>query len=611
MADYNETVAMWQELANDADPSVQAEAKAELGRLGAIRPPMQGPTPGPYKAEGKAPVDILEATRMAAESRRGAEASSPGRKARIAREIAGGYTPPPTTADSIAAMFDPEQAINDTTAAMGRFNENFAFGLPARLGDLLGITSQKQRDEFAAKSPTAAKIGGLTGTVSTAIGGPEAGVAKLAQKGVSAAAKAVPELASTMTGRALSQTVAGAGTAAAVEGARSAIAGDDLKQMGERIVDAIPAGAVTGGAGSMLTEMPLFLRQLVQRDPWVARYAAARNAGTLKNPEVAELPEGKPGIAAASDRAQQRITTRNAERMTNEGQLHEQAVNAAVAASPEQSANPAAQQLYSLASRNRTRSGQVRDPELESAINEAFDLLDVNPASGGAATTDLLAARKTLEAKAQFGQPATKENRPYRQIYDAFNQSLKGQPGQRTPVQEALAAADERFADQANQSERLNDVLYSTEETNVARGERGPGQPDVRAAKERTAAQNLSRVGDDTEAGSVRARQMQELYDSDPEFAHEIDLILAKKSQEATRPGLPQVSTNLPKLMSVPGILGIAGQNVRALNARLVDPAAELGARAIRRGSLLAQPMVPTLRDPFDAELERQRRKKK
>jgi hypothetical protein len=108
--------------------------------------------------------------------------------------------------------------------------------------------------------------------------------------------------------------------------------------------------------------------------------------------------------------------------------------------------------------------------------------------------------------------------------------------------------------------ERVNDVVYGSDRAEVP----------TRAARERRAASFLGRIGDDTQAGTVAAPQVDELAAMDPAHAEAFRRLRAKKAQERLRYGYPEISTNIEKAGH-----SFVRQNLDAAKARVALPVAE------------------------------------
>jgi hypothetical protein len=142
----------------------------------------------------------------------------------------------------------------------------------------------------------------------------------------------------------------------------------------------------------------------------------------------------------------------------------------------------------------------------------------------------------------------------------------------------------------------------------AARKGRPPQRP--RVAKEQGTATFFSRVGDENAPGKLARSAHEELAEIDPVYAAAQQLVLDRKALESVSPGLrAMVPLDFNAANSTAGgwSTETLRQNARALGGRvldpLLDPVIEHAAKASR--------VVPLLRDPLDAELDRSRRKKR
>jgi hypothetical protein len=408
-------------------------------------------------------------------------------------------------------------------------------------------------------------------------------VANYAGGGLAGAAvkKIAAPIATNALGRIVAATAEGTGAGAGGGALDATVQGTDI---GEGAKDGAIVGGALSGVASMAGEGVKAGQKLVRKIPWVDKYLSAKAAGTYVRPDMAEMPANESGVQKVVDRAQSSMMNRNAEKLSGAGSEYATETGAAKAAKPQQGADIAVQKLHELSGTNRSvRSGKIRDPELERAINETFDQLDIGP-DGNVHIDDLLSARRTIQDRAEFGSPATKDNRPYRQIYKSLNDTIDNP---------RLRAADSKYSDQMKESERFTDIMTGTEESNISRGVREDGTPDIRAPKERTASNRLKRIGDDTVAGTTDARQLEEVRGMDPAYAEQLALIEAQKAKAATSFGAPQVQSSLPRLIGkLPGA-PLVEQNARWLGSRVaapvLDAAADVGQAA---GPAITNPVV-------------------
>lgn len=134
------------------------------------------------------------------------------------------------------------------------------------------------------------------------------------------------------------------------------------------------------------------------------------------------------------------------------------------------------------------------------------------------------------------------------------------------------------------------------------------GKVDMRVAKELAGSDFFGRVGDVNEPGLRVEGLLEELAKRDPEgYAKIIEFVRSTKARDATRFGFQnQVPTNLPGAFS---FLNRGAQLGRWAAGRGLVPGMEGGGEALRQ--LPAGRLVPFLRDPSDAVLERREQEKR
>lgn len=166
---------------------------------------------------------------------------------------------------------------------------------------------------------------------------------------------------------------------------------------------------------------------------------------------------------------------------------------------------------------------------------------------------DLVKVRRLTGEKAEWGLPATPQNRPYRMLYGSLTKELEAAAPE-------IADLNHRYAGTMRDLERTNDVVYGSDTAEVP----------TRAAKERRAAQFLGRIGDETQAGTAAEPQIRELAEQDPAYAEIFNRMKAKKAQERLRYGSPKISMSAENLAT-----GAIKQNLDAATARIGLPIAE------------------------------------
>ena len=228
------------------------------------------------------------------------------------------------------------------------------------------------------------------------------------------------------------------------------------------------------------------------------------------------------------------------------------------------------------------------------------------PTAGGT----LLRRRDLAEAgNFRSPDPSTAE-REAQKIYQTFRRAV------RKASPDVIAPADDAFAASATKHERGGDILFNTEDEVVKGGRDLADTPDfeladdlaperhgieadaprLRVGKEKAATDVLMRVGDRNVPGLRVKKYLDEFAQQDPEFAKWLEFIANKKAHAGTRVGW---ETPLPD--SLGGVSKIAGfghlgaQNLRALGARVVDPAAESVHQLLSPGRLAGPALPPWL----------------
>jgi hypothetical protein len=136
---------------------------------------------------------------------------------------------------------------------------------------------------------------------------------------------------------------------------------------------------------------------------------------------------------------------------------------------------------------------------------------------------------------------------------------------------------DEAFSTIMSRLERANDIVY------------GKDTPDVadRAAAERTAAATFGRLGDSSQAGTLRADQLDELARISPSYERLTRHVRAKKAQEelrydnegATQGNFEETAARSSRTLPVVGKplewLGYTPRDQRIMEMRIGLPMAE------------------------------------
>lgn len=223
-----------------------------------------------------------------------------------------------------------------------------------------------------------------------------------------------------------------------------------------------------------------------------------------------------------------------------------------------------------------------------------------------------LGQRRALQKEAAFRSTSpTPEQLAAQEAY----QALRGAIRKAAPD---VGAADDAYSAYARQADRRRDILYRSEDNVVKGGGQHPDAPDIefadelgqeppqmRVGKEQAAATTLGRIEDTNVEGLRVAKYLDELAQQDPAFAQALDFIASKKALEGTRFSAEgMLPTSLTGAVSAGGLLPTIRQNVRALGARVVDPAADLIGRGVGPGALAVNPILQA----YAAQKERERK---
>jgi hypothetical protein len=119
-------------------------------------------------------------------------------------------------------------------------------------------------------------------------------------------------------------------------------------------------------------------------------------------------------------------------------------------------------------------------------------------------------------------------------------------------------------------------------------------------------------VGDANVPGKEARAYLEELAAQDPEIARQIDLLRAKKAQEAVRPSFKALTPlDLAGTNEAGGYGQMARQLGRSAAGHVVQPALEYGGQELGgKGGRVAPGLVPLLRDPVDALVGRKKKRK-
>jgi hypothetical protein len=492
----------------------------------------------------------------------------------------------------------PSASTGKDLAAFGvGASEDFAFGLPAKAMEATGILSKEDRERIKAESPTAGNIGGWTGLALSSIGGPEAAIARGVGAGAKAARVALPAMGRTAAARVATSAGEAALSGAATGAAKTAVDGGSLGDIADSAKGGAVIGGVVGGAAKGIAEGGRAVaskigdpRTLMGRT--VEYLQKGKKSGHFDTPEFKDLPAGKAGYNEAADNAGQKITAYNQQQLKAARSDYGKRLDTILEDSgdvPVPLDNVHAR-IETLDTENMVNGVRV-DEKLGAALDKTTRMLSRKTLDGtqlqGGTLRDVIKAKKAVEKMAEFGGPVTADNRPYRIIY-------KELADEASALDPRLAKLNAEYGKTISKLERANDILYGKEVPDVA----------GRASSERQAAARLGRLGDDTQAGTVGERQLEELAALDHKYAELLDSIELKKAYERTRYGMPQMSKSPEKWG-----LGLLEQNAGALTARVLDPAA----RGAASGASVASRAAPAITNPIvrarQKEKEREERR--
>lgn len=165
--------------------------------------------------------------------------------------------------------------------------------------------------------------------------------------------------------------------------------------------------------------------------------------------------------------------------------------------------------------------------------------------------SDLLKIKKLVANEADYGNPATPETRPYRILDKTIGRDLES-------IDPRIGEMNKRYAESMEQLEKSNEILYGAQSPDINRS----------ISKQKRARGLLGRVGDETQAATLAAKDIADLKALDPKYKEIVAPVEAKKAVERSRFGLPNISRRIENLP-----FGMIKQNVTALGAHVIDPA--------------------------------------
>lgn len=474
------------------------------------------------------------------------------------------------------ALSAGSRALDTLEAGASGFNDRFAFGLPSRALEATGLQPREQRQAIEERSPVATQLGQGTGMGADALLGPGALIGKL---GTRAAVALAPELGASTLGRVAQTAGAGALGAGTYRLADAAVQGAPIE---DQLIDGgkgAAAGALVGLGGEALGGLAGGASRLLRRNNQIGTRAAAQEAGLYDRPEMQALPPGEEGNRRAAEMGLDRVLQRDQQLGQEAGQRYQQAVGPHLGQPVDREALVRQLRAEMMGNVDPDTAAMLPNgapapgsvplrPQVQGALQGAVDRTPANPTVQGT-----LARRRAMQQDAAFDSPnPTPEQQGARDIYGTFRQGVRNSSPE-------VAAADDAFSNYARTAARRRDILFNTED-NVMRGGNQPTPtgdqilpedamaPTMRVGKEKAAATTLGRVGDENVPGLQVKRYLEELAAQDPEFAAALDMIAAKKAQEATRFGLHGHSPlSLHGATEFHGLGPLIRQNARAIGA--------------------------------------------
>lgn len=208
-----------------------------------------------------------------------------------------------------------EGAQEGLGAHSARMAETFAFGLPAKGLDLVGLSSPEEReaakaktrgDRFLGISPEEAGV--VSGFALSGAGGPEAAIAKGAEKVFRGLGAAAPVLTKTAPGRILSATGEAAVTGVGVGAGQAAVEGRDPGQILESAQEGGLIAAPFGAAGQGAAEVKRaildragaslgrrIINEVSETGPKPAAMTTRKRLAQAEDPIVREIVHGPDG----------------------------------------------------------------------------------------------------------------------------------------------------------------------------------------------------------------------------------------------------------------------------------------------------------------------------
>lgn len=306
----------------------------------------------------------------------------------------------------------------------------------------------------------------------------------------------------------------------------------------------------------------------------INKFGEPIEGGIYESPEMRDLPVGRQGRHELADSQAQGISEANAARLKAARAQYGDTVDEIIAShgqTPHPTTN--AHQALSAMEAENTVNGVTGDPGVGSAIekvrsmltqqgavrDDAATLANVMKATGipsnakltpaaqqallaqaapqhvvmkaaqQVSAPDMVKARKIVRQLANQA-PTPSENRAYQVVLGAMDKDAEA-------IDPRIREMNANFAKAMEPIERSNSLLF---------GKQGRA-PEVSDAQRATGARRLGQVGDETQAGTVLAPQMDELSQLGPEYERAVRLMRARKAQDLLRRGPPETSEPIDK----------------------------------------------------------------
>lgn len=332
----------------------------------------------------------------------------------------------------------------------------------------------------------------------------------------------------------------------------------------------VGAGALIGGAMGIPSAVGAGARsaRTALRNPQremgrvIRSLDEAKASGVMETPEFKALPKGAPGFNQAATTAEEQLATHNETLLKDARQQYQKdlADITATHADRHHLVSETAGTIDKLAAEN-TVNGVVGDEHLAKALDKVGRMIAKDtgvPTAHGANVTvpavkvgDLLKIKRLVANEADYGNPATPETRPYRILDKTIGRDLEG-------VDPRVGEMNAKYAATMDQLEKSNEILYGAQSPDINRS----------ISKQKRARGMLGRVGDETQAATLAAKDVEDLKALDPRYKEIVASVEAKKAVERSRFGLPHVSRRIEHLP-----FAFMQQNATALGAHVIDPA--------------------------------------